>query len=172
MNGDRDSLRVRFTDFVRTYEGAKNPDPRYLALIAPNETPKRRAEMGAMSSCFLALMGFWGAFGLEHELLAANYVDGKAPQWALKVARDKNALREGHFDASHFALGNAIVLDGDKADVHTYTVVDPQPISGGRVAVLSILCVPNSSTWDERETPPVLARRVTHVIDVEALFAA
>ncbi len=189
-------IRIRMVAMLRSFDGVSADDPRYLDLIAPTRlaSPARRIEMGKMSGCALSELGFWRELGLDHDLLETPYVDGKAPEWLLKIARDRKALRTSGFSLSDFQAGNGVVVDGDKPTFHTYTIVDPQPAGPDHAAVLSVdggqrvgtnkaegdlmikrvvIIDPKSGrAWDQRETPPVITRRITHTIDLDALFAA
>jgi hypothetical protein len=190
MSDDLSGARGAIVELATSLIGkaADDEDGVYVELIAPSdiESTARAHEMAKESGCGLVVRGLWRRAGLDHPILAAPYRDTHAISDVVQIANDHGALRP-RSDWGSIAPGDVVIVDGDKPDVHMFTVVAVSDVASPTLAVVSVdggqrlgaMRVEGVleihrvfDEWfvDHRQTPPQSSRKVTHVIDCDALF--
>lgn len=152
---------------------------RYLAAIAPGETPAMAAQMARMSGCALvALRGYLAAF-IKHPIVSRPYVIGHAVSDLVTVGREAHAIREPG-DAPE--VGDVVIVGGGTdggGSEHAWifvegTASDAYGVDGGHFDVRgfqSVIRRPHAirEGWDSTSS---YRRKVRFVLDAVAICEA
>jgi hypothetical protein len=93
------SLRDKIIETALFYDGAcpTHRKDEYVDLLTRGgqESAQTAKDMTRMSSCALAVRGFWFATGIRHKWLLERYHNGMAPRDVIEIAQSFDAVMDG-----------------------------------------------------------------------------